>query len=71
MVPEITEEEMELDIEIAAPGTFVGSVNEVLPEGIEIEEDDDGGVIVDFDPMAMLGDSDGDFYGNLAEELGR
>jgi hypothetical protein len=24
---------------------------------------------VDFDPMAMLGGSDGDFYGNLAEEL--
>jgi len=69
MGPEITEEDMELDIEIAAPGTFVGSVNEVLPEGIEIEEDDDGGVIVDFDPMAMLGDPDGDFYGNLAEEL--
>jgi hypothetical protein len=69
MMPEVTEEEMELDIEVAAPGTFVGSVNEILPEGIEIEEDEDGGVTIDFDPMAMLGGSDGDFYGNLAEEL--
>ena len=35
--PEVEEAEMELDIEIAAPGTFVGSVNDILPEGIEIE----------------------------------
>ncbi len=67
--PEVEEAEMELDIEIAAPGTFVGSVNDILPEGIEIEPQDDGGVIVDLDPMAMMGLSSGDFYGNLAEEL--
>ena len=67
--PEINEEEMELDIEVAAPGTFVGSVNEILPEGIEIEPDEDGGVTIDFDPMAMVGIDDGDFYRNLAEEL--
>ena len=66
-VPEVEEAEMELDIEIAAPGTFVGSVNDILPEGIEIEPQDDGGVIVDLDPMAMMGLSSGDFYGNLAE----
>jgi len=69
MGPEINEEEMELDIEVAAPGTFVGSVNEILPEGIEIEPDEDGGVTIDFDPMAMVGLDDGDFYRNLAEEL--
>ena len=69
MMPEVTEEDMELDIEMAAPGTFVGSVNEILPEGIEIEEDEDGGVTIDFDPMAMAGLDSGDFYGNLAEEL--
>lgn len=67
--PEVEEAEMELDIEIAAPGTFVGSVNDILPEGIEIEPQDDGGVIVDLDPMAMMGLSSGDFYENLAEEL--
>ena len=49
--PEVEEAEMELDIEIAAPGTFVGSVNDILPEGIEIEPQDDGGVIVDLDPI--------------------
>ena len=69
MGPEINEEEIELDIEVAAPGTFVGKVNEVLPEGIEIEAEEDGGVTVDFDPMAMVGLDDGDFYRNLAEEL--
>jgi hypothetical protein len=67
MMPEVTEEDMELDIELAAPGTFEG--NALLPEGIEIEESDDGGVIVDFDPMAMLGVDEGDFYRNLAEDL--
>jgi len=66
---ELEDADLELDIEIAAPGTFVGKVNEVLPEGIEIEAEEDGGVIVDFDPMAMVGLDDGDFYRNLAEEL--
>ena len=66
---ELEDADLELDIEVAAPGTFVGKVNEVLPEGIEIEADEDGGVTVDFDPMAMVGLDDGDFYRNLAEEL--
>ena len=69
MGPEINEEEMEIDIEVAAPGTFVGKADELLPEGIEIEPDEDGGVTIDFDPMAMVGLDDGDFYRNLAEEL--
>ena len=66
---ELEDADLELDIEIAAPGAFVGKVNEVLPEGIEIEAEEDGGVTVDFDPMAMVGLDDGDFYRNLAEEL--
>ena len=66
---ELEDADLELDIEIAAPGTFVGKANEVLPEGIEIEAEEDGGVTVDFDPMAMVGLDDGDFYRNLAEEL--
>ena len=66
---ELEDADLELDIEVATPGTFVGKVNEVLPEGIEIEAEEDGGVIVDFDPMAMVGLDDGDFYRNLAEEL--
>ena len=69
MGPESVEEEMEIDIEIAAPGTFVGRVNEVLPDGIEIEPQEDGGVVIDLDPQEMMGIDDGDFYRNLAEEL--
>ena len=66
MGPESVEEEMEIDIEIAAPGTFVGKVNEVLPDGIEIEPQEDGGVVIDLDPQKMMGMDDGDFYRNLA-----
>lgn len=69
MEPEISGKDMELDIEIAAPGTFMASASEMLPEGIEIEEEEDGGVTVDFDPMALIGIDGGDFYRNLAEEL--
>ena len=67
--PDFVEEEIELDIEVAAPGTFVGKVNEVLPDGIEIEPQEDGGVVIDLDPQEMMGIDDGDFYRNLAEEL--
>ena len=67
--PDFVEEDIELDIEVAAPGTFVGKVNEVLPEGIEIEPQEDGGVVIDLDPQKMMGIEDGDFYRNLAEEL--
>ena len=69
MGPESLEEEMEIDIEVAAPGTFVGKVNEVLPDGIEIEPQEDGGVVIDLDPQKMMGLDEGDFYRNLAEEL--
>jgi hypothetical protein len=69
MGPDSVEEEMEIDIEVAAPGTFVGKVNEVLPDGIEIEPQEDGGVVIDLDPQKMMGIDDGDFYRNLAEEL--
>ena len=64
--PDFVEEEIELDIEVAAPGTFVGKVNEVLPDGIEIEPQEDGGVVIDLDPQKMMGMDDGDFYRNLA-----
>ena len=67
--PDFVAEEIELDIEVAAPGTFVGKVNEVLPDGIEIEPQEDGGVVIDLDPQKMMGIDDGDFYRNLAEEL--
>ena len=61
-------DDLELDIEIAAPGTLVGGTPE-LPEGIEIESSEDGGVIIDFDPTASNAPDEGDFFRNLAEEL--
>ena len=61
-------EDLELDIEIAAPGTLVGGTPE-LPEGIEIEPSEDGGVVIDFDPTASDTPDEGDFFRNLAEEL--
>ena len=58
---------IEDQVDIAVPNSF----EEMPSEGMDIEiiEDDDGGVIVDFDPsMRNLGD-EGDFDRNLAEEL--
>ena len=44
-----------------------GMQQDVLPEGIEIIEEEDGGVTLDFEPMReRLG---GEFYDNLAEVL--
>ncbi len=65
---ETNPEEIELDIEIASPGTFEPKMTE-SSEGIEISEEEDGGVIVDFDPSEMVMVDDGDFYRNLADEL--
>jgi len=43
---------------------------EVLPEDISIVEDDEGGVIVDFNSSSMIkGDDSDDFFANLAETV--
>ena len=65
---EVTEEGMELDIEIASPGTFEPKMMETS-EGVEIETDEDGNVVVDFDPSAMIIVDENNFYRNLAEEM--
>ena len=65
---EVNPEELELDIEIASPGTFEPKMTDAS-EGIEISEEDDGGVIVDFDPSEMMVVDENDFYRNLAEEM--
>ena len=65
---EVNPEELELDIEIASPGTFEPKMTDAS-EGIEISEEDDGGVIVDFDPSEMIMVDESDFYRNLAEEM--
>ena len=44
--------------------------DEILPEDISIIEDDEGGVVVDFDPSQMMGgDGSDDFFANLAETV--
>ena len=75
---QLDEEDLRAEIELELP---MSQETEVLaiaggeaPE-IEITAEEDGGVVVDFDPNADMGD-DTDFYGNLAEnmsdsELGR
>ena len=59
----------ELEIEIPDSGQDMSlfAIDEDGPE-IEIIEDDDGSVVVDFDPTDQRGVDD-DFYGNLAEEI--
>ena len=58
-------EDLQLDLQVEMPGSM--PVNET-PEGIELEMEDDGGVIIDFDPQDQRGAST-DFYANLAEEI--
>ena len=58
---------IEDQVDIAVPNSF----EEMPSEGMDIEiiEDEDGGVIVDFDPSMRNRGDEGDFNRNLAEEL--
>ena len=58
--------DMMADLEIEMPGSVV-DLERPLPEGIEIEMEEDGGVTVDFDPEAENGAVDAEFSANLAE----
>jgi hypothetical protein len=57
---------IEDQVEIAVPGAMENMAREGLD--IEITEDDEGGVIIDFDP-SMRDIDEGDFFRNLAEEI--
>ena len=59
--------ELELPDSGADPYLMAADMDPDAPE-IEIIADDDGSVIVDFDPGDMRGDGD-NFYANLAEEM--
>ena len=59
------EEEALDDLEIEALSNGL-DFERPMPEGIEIIEEDDGGVILDFEPQR---EGAGGFYDNLAEEL--
>ena len=56
------------DIEIEQPFSF-GENQAALPEGIEIEMTDEGGVVIDLDPLASSRMGSTDFFANLAEEM--
>ena len=59
-------EDLQLDLQVEMPGSM--PVNET-PEGIELEMEDDGGVIIDFDPQIKPEANDVDFFANLAENM--
>lgn len=56
------------DLEIEMPGSSVVQ-EDILPEGLDIQIEEDGGVVIDFDPFADMKPDEGDFYRNLAEEM--
>ena len=60
-------EEAGVDLDIEMPGTRVAT-NEPV-DGIDFIDEEDGGVIVDFDPQAMSMADGGDFFANLAEDM--
>ena len=59
------DEEVTEELEIEA---LVSDVPIDIPEDIEITAEEDGGVTLDFDPMAAMRGS-GEFYENLAEQM--
>lgn len=64
--PELVAAQEEADL--AAPNGM-DMADGMIPEGIEIEMDEEGGATIDFDPMADTMVDGGDFYRNLAEEI--
>ena len=64
--PELAQAAIDLDIE--SLGRAMDGRRPFV-EGIEIEEEDDGSVVVDFDPDGDFGEDDGMFDRNLAEEM--
>ena len=63
-------EDLAAEVELELPGSQETVAFEGVAEGMDIEilPEDDGGVVVDFDPQDQRGQND-DFYANLAEEM--
>ena len=66
--PEFAQAAVDLDVE--SLGRTMDARRPFV-EGIEIEEEDDGSVVIDFDPEGDFGGEDGAFDRNLAEEMDR
>jgi hypothetical protein len=66
--PEFAQAAVDLDVE--SLGRTMDARRPFV-EGIEIEEEDDGSVVVDFDPEGDFVEDDGAFDRNLAEEMDR
>ena len=62
---QLDEEELKAEMDVEIPE---GMDTTDIPEDIEIIEEEDGSVVVDFDPSEDRA-MDGDFYANLAEDM--
>jgi hypothetical protein len=62
--PQVDQEELMAEIEIEAPGTLDMSG---VPSDIDIEIDEEGGAVIDFDPS--MREASTDFFANLAEDM--
>ena len=67
---QLDEDDLRAELEIEIPDSGGDPMLYAVDSNVEIEisEEDDGSVLVDFDPEDMRGE-DGDFYANLAEEM--
>ncbi|MAN64891.1 MAG: hypothetical protein CMI60_23395 [Parvibaculum sp.] len=68
---QLDEADLDAELELELPGSrnTVQAMIEAEDVGqIEIEQDDDGGVTIDFEPMDQR-EGGGDFYDNLAEDI--
>ncbi len=65
---QIDREDIAAEIVLEVPNSDVMMATEVDSDGIEITAEEDGSVVVDFDPQDQRGTND-DFHANLAEEI--
>ena len=62
---QLDEQELKAEMDVEIPEAM--DIDEI-PDNVEIMEEEDGSVVVDFDPREDKG-MDGDFYANLAEDM--
>ena len=65
---QIDREDIAAEIVLEVPNSEVMMATEVDSDGIEITAEEDGSVVIDFDPQDQRGTND-DFHANLAEEI--